>query len=143
MSMLVAAFMFVALLAVSVAHALWSIGRTWPIRDEKLLAQTVVGFRGIERMPPRLASFAVAIATLAAGVLALALADHDSGGAPLTLIAVPLAAIFLARGVLGYTQWWAEKTPEPNFRFNDRRVYSPLCLLLGAGFVTLAIMRLL
>ena len=143
MSMLIAAFMFIALLAVSTAHFLWSIGRTWPIRDEKLLAQTVVGFRDIERMPPRLASFAVALATLAAGILALSLADHDSGGLPLTLVGLPLAAVFLARGAIGYTAWWADKTPEPNFRLNDRRVYSPLCLFLGAGFVALVILRLL
>ncbi len=143
MSMLISAFMFIALLAVSFAHLLWSFGRTWPIRDEKLLAQTVVGFRDIERMPPRLASFAVAVATLAAGILALAMADHDSGGITLTLLGIPLAAIFLARGVIGYTPWWADKTPEPNFRLNDSRVYSPLCLFLGAGFVALTIMRLL
>ncbi|WP_332700960.1 DUF3995 domain-containing protein [Devosia sp.] len=143
MSMLIAAFMFVALLAVSVAHLLWSFGRTWPIRTEKLLAQTVVGFRDIERMPPRPASFAVAVATLAAGIIALALADHDSGGFALTLLGLPLAAIFLARGAIGYTAWWADKTPEPNFRLNDRRVYSPLCLLLGAGFLALVIMRLI
>lgn len=142
MSMLIAAFMFIALLAVSTAHFGWSIGRTWPIRDEKLLAQTVVGFRDIERMPPRLASFAVAVATLAAGIIALALADHDSGGLVLTLIGLPFAAVFLARGLLGYTAWWADKTPEPNFRLNDRRVYSPLCLFLGFGFVALVILRL-
>lgn len=143
MSMLISSFMFIALLAVSFAHLLWSFGRTWPIRDEKLLAQTVVGFRDIERMPPRLASFAVAVATLAAGILALAMADHDSGGIALTLLGIPLAAVFLARGVIGYTPWWADKTPEPNFRLNDSRVYSPLCLFLGAGFVALTIMRLL
>ncbi|KFC66419.1 hypothetical protein FF80_02682 [Devosia sp. LC5] len=143
MSMLISAFMFIALLAVSFAHLLWSFGRTWPIRDEKLLAQTVVGFRDIERMPPRLASFAVAVATLAAGILALALADHDSGGLALTLLGIPAAAVFLARGAIGYTPWWAAQTPEPNFRLNDSRVYSPLCLLLGAGFVALTIMRLL
>jgi hypothetical protein len=143
MSMLISAFMFIALLAVSFAHLLWSFGRTWPIRDEKLLAQTVVGFRDIERMPPRLASFAVAVATLAAGILALALADHDSGGATLTLLGIPVAGIFLARGIIGYTPWWAGKTPESNFRLNDSRVYSPLCLLLGAGFVALTLMRLL
>jgi hypothetical protein len=142
MSMLIASFMFIVLLAVSVAHFLWSIGRTWPIRNEALLAQTVVGFEGIERMPPRLASFAVAVATLAAGILALALADHTSGGLPLTLVGLPLAAVFLARGVVGYTAWWAGKTPHPNFRLNDRRVYSPLCLFLGAGFVALMILRL-
>lgn len=143
MSMLIAALMFVILLAVSTAHFLWSIGRTWPIRSEKLLAQTVVGFEGIERMPPRLASFAVAVATLAAGIIALALADHDSGGLTLSLIGLPLAAVFLARGIAGYTSWWAAKTPEPNFRLNDTRVYSPLCLFLGLGFVALVILRLL
>jgi hypothetical protein len=143
MSMLIAAFMFIALLAVSTAHFLWSIGRTWPISSEKLLAQTVVGFRDIERMPPRLASFAVSVATLAAGIVALALADHDSGGLPLTLLGLPLAAVFLARGIVGYTPWWAEKTPEPNFRLNDIRVYSPLCLFLGLGFAALVVLRLL
>lgn len=143
MSIPLASLMFVLLLAVSVAHLLWSMGQTWPIRDEKLLAQTVIGFRDVERMPPRLTSFAVALATLAAGVLALSLADHDSGGLLLTLVGVLLAAIFLTRGIIGYTAWWANKTPQPNFRLNDRRVYSPLCLLLGTGYVVLVIMRLL
>ncbi|MCS6762627.1 MAG: DUF3995 domain-containing protein [Candidatus Devosia symbiotica] len=143
MSIPLASLMFVLLLAVSVAHLLWTIGQTWPICDEKLLAQTVVGLRDIKRMPPRLASFAVALATLVTGILALSLADHDSGGLLLTLLGLPLAAVFLGRGILGYTVWWADKTPQPNFRLNDRRVYSPLCLLLGAGFLALVIMRLL
>jgi len=143
MSMLIAAFMFIALLAVSTAHFLWSIGRTWPIRSEKLLAQTVVGTAGIERMPPRLASFAVAAATFVAGIAALALADHDGGGQWLTVAGFGFALLFLARGIVGYTAWWAARTPEPNFRLNDRRVYSPLCLFLGLGFLALAILRLL
>jgi len=87
--------------------------------------------------------FAVAVVTLAAGIIALALADHDSGGLALSLVGLPLAAVFLARGVVGYTPWWAEKTPEPNFRLNDARVYSPLCLFLGLGFIALVILRLL
>ena len=143
MNMFISSLMFIALFAVSMAHFIWALGRTWPIRNEKLLAQTVVGFKDIERMPPRLASFAVAVATLAAGIIALALADHDSGGLPLSLLGLPLAAVFLARGVVGYTAWWADKTPEPNFRLNDRRVYSPLCLFLGLGFVALVILRLI
>ena len=143
MSMLIAAFMFIALLAVSVAHFLWSIGRTWPIRNEKLLAETVVGTADIQQMPPRLASFAIALVTLLAGVLGLALADHTSGGWMLNLIGLAIGAVFLARGAAGYTEWWAAKTPQPNFRLNDRRVYSPLCLFLGAGFVVLVIMRVL
>ena len=142
MNMLIASLMFIALFAVSLAHFLWSLGRTWPIRNEKLLAQTVVGFRDIERMPPRLASLAVAIATFAAGVLALALADHESGGVLLNLVGIVLAAIFLGRGIVGYTSWWRELTPEPNFRLNDRRVYSPLCIALGLGFLTLVLFRI-
>ncbi|ODT70073.1 MAG: hypothetical protein ABS75_14225 [Pelagibacterium sp. SCN 63-23] len=140
--MFISSFMFIALFAVSLAHFLWSMGRTWPIRDEKLLAQTIVGFRGIQRMPPKLASLAVAIATLVAGVIALALADHDGGGLELSLVGLALAAVFLARGIAGYTPWWASVTPEPNFRLNDRRVYSPLCLFLGLGFLALVYLRL-
>lgn len=143
MTMFIASMMFIALLAVSMAHFLWSIGRTWPIRDEKLLAQTVVGFKDIQRMPPRLASLAVSIAALAAGTYGLALADHDSGGIWLDLGGLALAAVFLARGIVGYTAWWANLTPEPNFRLNDRRVYSPLCLALGLGFLALVVFRFL
>ena len=143
MSMLIAAFMFILLLAIAMAHLLWSLGRTWPIRGEQLLAQTVVGTADIQRMPPKLASFAIALLTLAAGVLAMALADHDSGGLPLSLVGLPFSAVFLARGILGYTDWWALKTPHPNFRLNDRRVYSPVCLFLGAGFLALVILRLI
>lgn len=143
MNMFIASMIFIALFAVSLAHFLWSIGRTWPIRNEKLLAQTVVGFKDIERMPPRLASLAISIATLSAAVYALALADHDSGGIWLDLGGLALAAVFLARGIVGFTAWWAEKTPEPNFRLNDRRVYSPLCLALGLGFLALVVFRFL
>lgn len=143
MNMFIASMMFIALFAVSLAHFLWSMGRTWPIRNEKLLAQTVVGFKDIQRMPPRLASFAVSVATIAAGIYALALADHDSGGLWLNLGGVALAAVFLARGIVGYTAWWANLTPEPNFRLNDRRVYSPLCIALGLGFLALIILRFL
>ncbi|KKB80454.1 hypothetical protein VW35_06150 [Devosia soli] len=135
--------MFIALFAVSLAHFLWSFGRTWPIRNEKLLAQTVVGFKDIERMPPRLASFAIALVTIFAAVYALALADHDSGGLLLDLGGVAFALVFFARGIAGYTSWWQGLTPEPNFRLNDSRVYSPLCLALGLGFLALVVFRYL
>jgi hypothetical protein len=143
MSMLIAAFMFIPLLAISFAHLLWSFGRTWPIRDEQLLAQTVVGTPGVTRMPSRLVSLAVAVGTLAAGIVALSLADRDSGGAGLTLAGIACALPFLWRGAVGYTADWIASTPEPSFRFNDRRVYSPLCLFVGVGFVALVLLRLL
>jgi hypothetical protein len=143
MNMFTASFMFIGLFAIAIAHLLWAFGRTWPIRNEKLLAQTVVGTAGVERMPPRLASFAVALFAMAAGVIALSLADHDSGGDWLNIAGCGLALLFLARGIAGYTPWWAAQTPQPVFRFNDRRVYSPLCLFLGLGFIVLVVLRLI
>ena len=49
MNMVVGSLTFVPLLMVAFAHLLWSLGRTWPIRNETLLAQTVVGAPGITR----------------------------------------------------------------------------------------------
>ena len=142
MNMLVGSLTFVPLLMVSVAHFLWSIGRTWPIRNETLLAQTVVGLPGITKMPPKLASFAVSLLVLAAGIVALALADHTSGGWWLTALGVVLAAVFIGRGVLGYTPGWRARFPTEPFATLDRKNYSPLCFWIGAGFLILVVMRL-
>jgi hypothetical protein len=142
-AMLIAAAVGIALLAIAIAHLLWSIGIMWPIRDRKLLAQTVVGTPGIERMPPFYASFGVFVLTAIACVIAFSVADPVSGGIRLTLLAAFAGVVFVARGVVGYTAWWAAKTPTQPFRALDRKTYSPLCLLLGIGFLVLVLMRLL
>ena len=142
MSMLIAALIFVVLLAVAIAHFLWAIGSPWPIRDPALLARTVIGRPGVTRVP-RLASLLVSILVLAAGVLALALADHTAGALLLTLVGLVLAAIFLGRGAVGYTAGWRARFSEEPFATLDRKNYSPLCLALGVGFLILVIMRLI
>lgn len=142
MSMFVAALIFVVLLTVSIAHLMWAIGAPWPIRDKELLAKTVIGLPGVTRVP-RLASLAVSIAVLAAGVFALSLADHTSGGWWLTLIGLALAAVFLGRGILGYTAGWRARFTEEPFATLDRKNYSPLCVALGVAFLLLVIMRLI
>ena len=141
MSMLLAALMFIPLLALTIAGLLWSIGRTWPIRDPVLLAHTVVGRPGIDRLP-RIPTFIFALIMLAAGIVALALADETGGGLPLNLAGVAFAALFVARGVAGYTPQWATRMPLEPFRTANRKTYSPLALLLGIGFVVLVILRL-
>jgi hypothetical protein len=143
MNMLVGSLTFVPLLMVAVAHFLWSIGRTWPIRNEALLAQTVVGTPGITRMPPRPLTFVMSLLILAAGVIALSLADHASGGILLTLLGAMLAIIFIGRGVLGYTPGWRARFPTEPFATLDRKNYSPLCFWIGAGYLILVVMRLL
>jgi len=142
MNMIVASTVFVILLAVSLAHLLWSIGSRYPIKDPELLAKTVIGRPGVVRVP-RLLSLVVAILTLAAGLFALSLADHDAGAWWLTVIGVGLAAGFLGRGAFGYSAAFQSRYSLEPFATNNRRVYSPLCLVVGAGFLILVIMRLI
>lgn len=143
MNMVVGSLTFVPLLMVAFAHLLWSLGRTWPIRNETLLAQTVVGTPGITRMPNRLVTFVVSLLILAAGIVALALADHTSGGWWLTLLGLLLAAVFIGRGALSYTRGWRARFPTEPFATLDRKNYAPLCFWIGAGFLILVVMRLL
>ena len=142
MSMLIAALIFVVLLAVAIAHFLWSIGSRWPICDPELLVRTVIGKPGVTRVP-RLAAFVISLLVLAAGVLALSLADDAAGGWWLTLIGVVLAAAFLGRGAIGYTERWRATFSVEPFATLDRKTYSPICLALGAGYLLLVIMRLI
>jgi hypothetical protein len=142
MSMLVAALIFVVLLAVAIAYLMWAIGSRWPIRDPALLARTVVGRPGVTQVP-RLSSLVIAIVVLAAGVLALALADHTAGGWWLSVIGVALAALFIGRGFLGYTARWRATFTEEPFATQDRKYYSPVALAIGIGFLLLVIMRLI
>jgi hypothetical protein len=142
MSMLIGAIVFVALLAVAIAHFIWSLGGSWPIRNKDLLAKAVIGRPGVTRVP-RLASLVIAILVLLAGIVALALADKTGGGVLLTAAGALLAMIFLARGAIGYTAGWRAAFPEEPFATLDRRNYSPLCLVLGTGFLLLVLMRLI
>jgi len=95
MNMLVASLTFLPLFTVAFAHYLWAFGNTWPIRNEALLAQTVVGRPGITKMPNRFVTFVVATALIVFGIVALSLADPVAGGvglAPFWTLAQSLAA---------------------------------------------------
>lgn len=136
----ISSLIFVALLAVFFAHMMWAFGSTWPLQDEKSLARTVAGFKGIEKMPPKLASLGVAIAIAFASIIGLLLSD-PAPNAPITIIGALLTLVFLGRGTIGFTPKWHALTPEEPFRSLDRKVYSPLCLGIGACFLILVILR--
>lgn len=132
------------LLIIGVLHGLWGF-RIWlPIGEEQQLARAVVGARDIVSMPPPLQCFLVAGA-LCGGALGLLMLIEFT-----TLPFVPLglvqggmgmfAVVFLMRGLVGFTPFWARITPEMPFRSLDRRVYSPLCLLLGAGILSVVVL---
>lgn len=128
------------LFALSAAHLAWALGSPRPARDERELARTVAGFRGIESMPPRAAPAAVAVLLGLTGLLVLALSDANERSIATTGIVA--AMVFLARGAICFTQSWRRRTPEEPFATLDRRYYSPLCPLIGAGFLALGIARL-
>lgn len=135
-----ASIIFLALLTVSIAHFLWSVGSPWPIRDPELLSRTVVGNPNIKRVP-RLASFVVAVLVLIAAIIGVSLADRQSGGILLTLAGVGLALIFGARGIIGYLPAWRARFSLEPFATLDRRIYSPLCLVVAACYLILVISR--
>lgn len=136
----IAALIFIPLLAIGTAHLLWAFGSTWPVQDRKTLAKTVVGTPDVEEMPHRLLTAALAILLFGAGVWALSMAD-PAPNETLTLGGVFFTLIFLARGIIGLSPKWRRLNPEEPFATFDKKVYTPLCLGIGAGFAFLTIWR--
>ncbi|WP_427450185.1 DUF3995 domain-containing protein [Litorimonas sp. WD9-15] len=131
------------LLLIALFHLLWGINVYWPAKDEASLARAVVGAKGITQMPNFWACSFVTVALLIGAVIVLSL-----GGA-VRLASIPIwifqilgagfALVLLARGIIGFTPFWAGITPEEPFLTLNRLYYSPLCLALGASVVTLLI----
>ena len=78
--------LFFVLAALSALHVYWAVGGVWPGSDAASCARTVIGFRGVDGMPPPASAFAVAGLLGVAAVLAAMLA-----GAPVLLPAAWLA----------------------------------------------------
>lgn len=135
---MISAAVALTLLALAALHAYWGLGGVWPGHDRKSCARAVAGFRGIDRMPPPVACFAVTVALLAAASLALVLGRPPTT-ALMRLAGMGAALVFLARGIAGFTPAWRRLTPELPFARNDRRFFSPLCLAIGTGFAILAL----
>ncbi len=135
----IASLVFIPLLAIAAAHMIWALGGSYPARTPELLARTVLGTKGRDRVP-RLASAVISLLILAAGIVALSLAD-PAPGAVMIGLGIALALVFAGRGLIGYTKAWQARTPVEPFRTMDRKFYSPLCLAIGAGFVFLIVWR--
>ncbi|WP_137931466.1 DUF3995 domain-containing protein [Mesorhizobium comanense] len=132
------------LLLITALHVYWGIGGIWPGTDGASCARAVVGFRGVEEMPTPFASFAVAACLVLATLWPLALIGFFASPFPregLAASALLIGLVFLGRGIAGFTPWWRRLAPEQPFARLDVRYYSPLCLLIGLGFATLAIME--
>ena len=127
---------------IAVLHAHWGLGGVWPAASAERLAKTAVGTPGIRKMPSAASCFAVAavLAGVASWPLFATGLLQTAWPRWLTLLAgAGIAAVFVGRGVAGYTAAWRKRFSEQPFADLDRRIYSPLCLGLGAGFLIVLI----
>ncbi len=118
--------------AIAGVHLAWAAGASWPLADRSELADAVVGRAGGDFPPP---AACVAVAG------ALTIASSLIGGHPPVdprlrrAGARTTVAILGVRGTLGLagrTDILSPGSSSPRFRRLDRRIYSPLCLGLGA-----------
>lgn len=131
---LIAILLSIITTAIAVVHILWGIGFWWPIRDEEALVRTVVGFKGITRMPGP-----IPCALVAVGLICAANFPWFPHGILRNLGLWASVVVFLGRGAITYAPFWRALTPEQPFSRLDRSLYGPLCLLLAAGYLTLVL----
>jgi nicotinamide riboside transporter PnuC len=135
MTVLFAFLLFVGVGALAVIHALWGLGYNWPEATEEALARSVVG-DGRRHMPPAWQCYAVAavLALVALWPFIMLGRDEEAWVQSVTFI---IAGVFAARGVAAYTPTWRGHFRDEPFATRNRRYYSPYCLLMGIGYLSL------
>lgn len=112
---------------IAAVHFAWGVGIWIPIRNEAQLARTVVGAKGVTRMPGTIPCMFV-VAGFAALIAALWMRDVQLARFFLWIGVL----VFCARGAIAYTKLWRNMTPEEPFNTYDQRFYAPLCFAIGA-----------
>jgi hypothetical protein len=137
--------LILVLVALAALHAYWGLGGRWPGHDEHSLVELVVGRTRAMRMPRFGASMLVAAALFCAAMLAalqsnLIPVDLGAPAQRLAQIGVwTVFGVFALRGLAGFIPSifaYAQSTP---FAKLNRVIYSPLCLLIAAGFATIGL----
>jgi len=134
---------FVVLTSIAAIHVAWGVGVRWPRRNEIDLVSTVVGYER-NRMPPPNQCYLAALAIYIPGAIALMLGGLIDVAVPASLVLLAgagAALVFAGRGIAGYLPAWRARFPREPFASLDRRYYSPLCLILAAGFALLLFNR--
>jgi Protein of unknown function (DUF3995) len=131
------------LASVGVMYLVWSAGVTFPFANEQSLARSLIGRRGITRVPSRAAFLYIGVLFFAAAVAAFLMGGYSEAVpqskpflAPVGLL---LALVFLGRGVAGVLPAFERAAPEQPYLSLNRRLYSPLCVLAGLGFLFLTV----
>lgn len=138
----IASALTIILAAIAALHAYWAAGGLWPGTSPASLASIVVGKPRMRAMPA--SRLSALVAAMIAGAAAWPLLFGPLIGRTIApeLAAAgtwALAAVFLLRGIAGFTPWMAKRHSAEPFASYNRKYYSPLCLALGTGFLILAL----
>ncbi|MCO4847882.1 MAG: DUF3995 domain-containing protein [Yoonia sp.] len=123
----------IVLAAIAILHTAWAIGLWVPIRDEARLVHAVVGAQGATRMPGP-----IPCALVASGLVVVILSIIAGPSVVRTVILIAAGVVLSLRGSLAWIPFWRRMTPVEPFATLDRRVYGPLCLMLGVGILVVA-----
>jgi hypothetical protein len=139
----IAIVLFLVLSGIAGLHAYWAFGGLWPCDDEETLVRTVVGTKHRSVMPPVWLTLVVVALLFAASLLPLSVTPVFTGLLPPILAyggLAGLAAVFAARGLLAFTAAFHQRHGTEPFVTLDRRIYGPLCLTIGAGYLALLVL---
>jgi hypothetical protein len=136
---MIAAALVIVLLALAALHFYWGAGGRWPGHDDRSLVELIVGRTRNMKAPGFWPSLFVAGCLAASAVLIALQAGAMAIPSGLNFVVAlgfwTAFAVFFARGVAGFIPAifrYAEGTP---FARLNVRYYSPLCLLIAAGFL--------
>ncbi|MCB1383862.1 MAG: DUF3995 domain-containing protein [Notoacmeibacter sp.] len=142
MTTMIAGLIGLVLFATALLHAYWGFGGLWPATDAQTLARTVVGNNGIRSMPPVTLTFVVAVLIATAGVWPALWTGLLPSGLPDWLLRagmLVLTPVFLLRGLAGITPLMRRTHGTEPFASLNRRWFSPLITLIGAGLAILLV----
>lgn len=137
MTAAIAAALALLLACIAGLHAYWGRGGLWPAASEGELVATVIGNARAKRMPSPGLCLLVALAITVTAIWPLLLAYKTGSAVLLQLGGFAIMAVFLLRGIAGFLPAWRRLHPREPFASHDRRYYSPLCLLIAAGYAAL------
>ena len=141
MAPLLGTLLAIALGGLGLLHLIWAAGASFPFPNEQSLARSVVGRRGITRLPSHAAVALLGVLLLGGAGAAIIMGHYHTAFPALKYLLVPvglfLSAIFFLRGIVGVLPAFERAAPEQPFLSLNRRLYSPLCVLIGLGFLAL------
>ncbi|MCF6320200.1 MAG: DUF3995 domain-containing protein [Rhizobiaceae bacterium] len=138
----IAVILSLVLFVIAALHLYWALGGLWPGIDKASLTRTVIGATNMSTMPPAWLTVAVSACIFAASLFPLMWENLMPDLLPKVILLLGmwvLSLVFIGRGIAGYQPFFRKSNSEEPFASLNRKYFSPLCLLLGGGFISLVL----